>query len=47
MSNFAVGAEPTDHVDSGRTKPVAIAQLDVLGVDEQGEQVGIERACVF
>jgi hypothetical protein len=43
---FAVDVKPTGQVNGGGTEPVGIAQLDVLGVDEQGEQVGIERAGV-
>ena len=43
---FAVAAETNDQVDAPGAEAVALADLDVFGIEEEGEQIGIERAGV-
>ena len=43
---LAVAAEAHDQVDRGRPEPVPLFDLDVLGIEKEGQQVGIERARV-
>jgi hypothetical protein len=43
---LTVSPETHGHVDTGRSQPLALAQFDVLAVDEKSEQVGVERTGV-
>src|SRR5579883_284475 len=43
---FAVAAQADDQVDGPGTKAIALTNLDVLGIKEEGEQIGVERASI-
>ena len=42
----AVAAQTHNDVNAGGTKPIPVAKLDVLAIEEQGQQVAIQRAAV-
>ena len=43
---FAVAAQADDHIDASRTQAIAVAELDILTIEEQSQEIGIERPAV-
>ena len=43
---FAVAAETDDQIDAPGAEAIALADLDVLGIKEEGEPIGVQRAGV-
>lgn len=43
---FAVAAQADDQVDRPGTKAITLTDLDLFGIEEEGEQIGVERASI-
>ena len=42
----AIAAQADDDVDAGGTQTIAVAKLDIFAIEEQSQQIGIERSAV-